>query len=216
MTRILIASLVAALLFVGCGASTEGNVQNASTSVPTSHGQTGAATRTLTVPVGTLIDVRLNDPLGSATSRVGDTFTASTLDDVVVAGEVAIPRGSRISGTVTEAKEAPRGAGNARLTLAFGQLTLPGGYSTRIVASLSERSGSKKGRNAGIIGGSAAGGALLGRILGKDTRGAVVGSIVGGAIGTAVVVSKEGEQVELPSGTVLTIELEQPTPVRSS
>jgi outer membrane lipoprotein SlyB len=78
-----------------------------------------------------------------------------------------------------------------------------------IVAGLSQKSGSKKKRNAAIIGGSAAGGALLGRMIGKDTKGAVVGAIAGGAVGTGVVMSKEGEQVKLPAGTEMTIKLEE-------
>jgi len=110
---------------------------------------------------------------------------------------------------------AKRGAGNASMTLRFERLEPTGSDSVDIVASLSDQSDSKKKRNAAIIGGSAAGGALLGRIMGKDTKGAVVGAVVGGAIGTGVVMSKEGEQVNLPSGTLLDVKLERAIQVQT-
>ncbi|MFQ5701867.1 MAG: hypothetical protein ACE5HU_08505 [Acidobacteriota bacterium] len=168
-----------------------------------------------TLPEGTILEVQLNSRLSSGANRVGDTFMAEVIEDVRGRSGRVIPAGSTIYGTVSEVKKAKRGAGRASLGITFTQIDLPGGFSSPISASLYEESESKKKKNAAIIGGGAAGGAVLGRILGKNTKGAVIGSIVGGAIGTGVVLSKKGEQVELPAGTVLSIRLDEPLKVPS-
>lgn len=165
------------------------------------------------VPAGTTLSLALDAGISSKTAQVGDLFTATVLEPILVEGREVVPAGSKIEGTVTDAQAAKRGAGKARLEMSFDLLTLPDGYHANIVGVFQEVTESKKKRNAQIIGGSAAGGALLGRILGKDTKGAVVGSIVGGAVGTAVVLGKEGEQAKIPADTPFEIRLEEPVEV---
>ena len=168
------------------------------------------------VPAGTILEVQFDQGLSSSGSSVGDDFSVQTTEPVRIGKATVIPAGSTISGNVTHVKAAKRGAGNAQLTLAFREITLPDGYSSPVVATVSSRSESKKKRNAAIIGGGAAGGALLGGLLGHDTKDAVVGSVVGGAIGTGVVMSKEGEQVRIPAGYQTTIRLDAPLKVPAS
>ena len=176
--------------------------------------------RTASVPSGSVLSLALDSGLSSKTALVGDAFSATVVEPVVVDGREVIPAGSKVEGKVTEAIPAKRGAGNAKLAMSFDQLTLPSGYKTNIVGTFQEVTESKKKRNAAIIGGSAAGGALLGRILGKDTKGAVIGAVVAGGIGTAVVMGKEGEQAKLPADTPFEIRLEEavqvPQPVSGS
>lgn len=209
MSRTLISIMTLAVLVValaGCGqggVSQTGETTGGSSQPPASFLRPAM----LEVPAGTDLDLRLQTALSSGTSGVGDDFTATVVDDVVVENRVAIPSGSTVYGSVSGVRAARRGAGNASLSLAFNRLELPDGYSTSISASMHQHSASKKKRNAGIIGGSAAGGALLGRIIGKDTKGAVVGAVVGGGIGTAVVASRPGEQVNLPAGATLSVNL---------
>ena len=216
--RAFIAFITAAMLaLTGCTQSPDGAAQSGTNSQGSLLSAGFGASRAMaTVPQGTFIEIALNSSLNSGGNNVGDDFTARVTEPVVVGDRVVIPAGSTVRGTVQAVTPAKRGAGNASMTLAFQRIDLPGGYSTNMIASLSERSASKKKRNAGIIGGSAAGGALLGRILGKDTKGAVVGSIVGGAIGTGVVLSKEGAQVNLPAGTELAIQLDSSMQVPGS
>lgn len=163
----------------------------------------------VSVPSGSVLNLKLDETLDSKTALTGNTFTATVVEPIVVEERHVIPAGAKVQGTVTEAHAAKRGAGNAKLALSFDVLTLPGGYKTNIVGSIQEASESKKGRNAAIIGGSAAGGAVLGKILGKDTKGAVIGSIIGGGIGTAVVMGQEGEQVQIPAETPFQVRLEE-------
>lgn len=161
------------------------------------------------VPAGTPMQIRLARTLNSGSVSQGSAFSATVVDDVTVDDEVAIPAGATVHGVVSHVRAAKKGAGKAEMTLRFTELELPGGEATSLSATISQQSESQKGRNAAIIGGSAAGGALLGKLIGKDTKDAVVGSIVGGAIGTGVVLSKEGEQVNLPAGTVIAIQLDR-------
>lgn len=167
----------------------------------------------VSVPAGTELTLALDKTLSSETSQVGDSFSATVVEPIVMDGREVIPAGSTILGRILEAAPAKRGAGKATLTLAFGALRLPTGFRTDIVGSFQEVSDSKKKRNAAVIGGSAAGGALLGRILGKDTQGAVIGAIVGGGIGTAILVGREREQAVIPEDTPFGIRLEKPIQV---
>ncbi len=162
----------------------------------------------IVVPQGTELRARLEHPLNSASSYPGEPFVATVTQEVRIQGDMAVPEGALVHGVVKEAEPAVRGGGDALLVLDFQQIELPDGNAAGIRATLTRTTQSRKGRNAAIIGGSAAGGAILGRIIGKDTRGAVVGTIVGGAVGTGIVMAREGEQVNLPDGTLLTIRLE--------
>lgn len=166
------------------------------------------AVQMVEVPAGTVLTLAMDAGVNTKKNVVGDRFTATVLEPISVAGMEAIPAGSKIEGKVTEAIPAKQGAGNAKLSLSFDELSLPSGHRTQITGTFQEISESKKKRNAAIIGGSAAGGALLGRILGKDTKTAVIGTIVGGGIGTAVVMGQKGEQAKLPADTPFEIKLE--------
>ncbi len=214
MIRVILAPAVASLLLAGCGAPAGDGMQTALSPAPDDITAPDTSPSMVWLPTGTRFDVRLDDPLGSETSRDGDTFGMTTLDDVIVEDFTAIPAGSRVTGSVLEAAKAPRGAGNARLTLAFGRLVLPDGRSIEIVGSLSDHLGSAKEHDEAIAGSDTVDRTLIGRILGRDTRGAIGGGREADAPGTAVVVSREGEPVVLPKGTVLTIDLEKPVRVQ--
>jgi hypothetical protein len=209
----LMVCVAAVALLPGCGRVDQADAD----SVQPGTSQFQSAPRTsqpqqahmVSIPAGTELTLALDTGLSSETSHIGDTFSATVVEPIMMDNRDVIPAGSTIEGRVTEATPAKRGAGEARLSFSFGSLRLASGYRTNIVGSFQEVSASKKGRNAAVIGGSAAGGALLGRILGKDTRGAVIGAIVGGGIGTAVLVGREREQAIIPADTPFQIRLEQ-------
>jgi hypothetical protein len=197
-------------LLAACGGVDQAQV--ASTQAGTTQSQRAAptpVTHMVAVPAGTELMLALDTALSSETSQVGDSFSATVVESIVIDNREVIPSGSTIEGRVTDAAPAKKGAGKATLAVSFGTLRLTSGYRTNIVGSFQEVSASKKGRNSAIIGGSAAGGALLGRILGKDTKGAVIGAVVGGGVGTAVVMGTERQQAILPADTPFGIRLEQ-------
>jgi hypothetical protein len=170
----------------------------------------------VTVPVGTAFDVEFLESLASNTSRVGDTFRVRVARDVVVDGEVAIPRGSEVVGEVTEAVPLRKVGGRARLGLKFTDVVLPSGSTVPVEASFVEQGRSETGRDAATIGGGAAGGAVLGRILSRKdrSRGAVIGAILGAAAGAVIASRTPGEEIEISEGTQVTLALDEEVEIR--
>ena len=71
-----------------------------------SHRSVPFATSAATLPVGTLLSVRLADTLTAATSSVGEAFTASLDDPVVLNGNMIVPRGVKFTGRVESIRDA--------------------------------------------------------------------------------------------------------------
>jgi len=165
------------------------------------------------VPAGTTFEVEFTEGLASNASTVGETFRARVIADLRLDGAIAIPAGSEVLGVVTDAVGARRIGGKARLTVEFTDLVLPSGSTLPLHASFLEEGKSRAGRDAATIGGSTAGGALLGRILGNGGRGTILGALVGAAVGTAIASKTAGEEVVIPEGSVISLELVQPLAV---
>ena len=164
----------------------------------------------LVLPEGTEVSVRLEQPLSSRSARVEDRFEATVARPVYVDGRIVIPDGSRVQGTVTEVQRAERPARGGRLNLSFDRLLLDDGSTVDLSARLvqvKEDIGSGDTVKHGAIG--AAIGGILGKVLG-GTKGAIVGVLLGGAGGA---ISSSGDDVELPEGTVFTLQLDRPTTV---
>jgi len=156
----------------------------------------------VTVPAGTQLSVRLNDPLDSERNQVGDTFHGSLSAPVVIDGETVIPSGADVVGRVVEVRSAGRFAGNSVLTLELTSLSM----NTRTYNLQSNqwtRSGKGEGRNTATkIGVGTAAGAILGGLIGGG-RGAAIGAATGAGAGTGVAAAKKGEQIRLEPEAVL-------------
>jgi hypothetical protein len=61
---------------------------------------TTAAAQAVVVPAGTTLTVRLGEKLGSRISKLGQTFSATLDDDVVVDGKTVIAAGASVNGEV--------------------------------------------------------------------------------------------------------------------
>lgn len=163
---------------------------------------------------GMQFDVEIEDSLSSGTNQVGDTFRTELVADVRTAdGTLVAPAGSELWGEVVEVRPLRRVGGQAALGLTLDRLVLPTGESVEIRANLLELGKNKKGDKARIAGAVIAG-AILGSILG-DSEGALVGAAAGAAASTAYVVKSEGREVEIPAGTVVTLEIEEVVTVRT-
>ncbi len=161
---------------------------------------------------GTRVLVRLDEPLSSGTARREDRFDASVLRPVRADGAVAIPAGSRVRGVVKFAEAAARGSRGGQLELDFDTLYLePRRLDLRSRVVSLDQDDSGRDNAAGKAGIGAVLGGVLGGILGGK-KGAIVGIIVGG---TGAVVASKGAEVELPAGTVITIELSHPLTIES-
>lgn len=178
--------------------------------------RSASPTEPVTVPVGTAFDVEFMEGIASNTSRAGDTFRVRVAEDVTVDGRVAIPRGSEVTGVVSEAVPLRKVGGRARLNLKFTDLVLPSGSAVPIDASFVGQGRSETGKDAATIGGAAAGGAILGRVLNKGnrSRGSVIGAIIGAAAGAVIASKSAGEEVVIPEGTVVTLALDGEIDIR--
>ena len=157
------------------------------------------------VPMGTELDVRLEQTLSSDTARVEDRFEATTVVDLLENDRVIIPAGSRVRGVVTSVKDAGRVNRRGELQLSFDQITVNGrNFPLRATVTEALEAGGYRD-DAEKIGAGAAVGAILGGILG-GVKGAITGILIGGG---GVVAATEGQDVELPSGTILRMRLDQ-------
>jgi hypothetical protein len=190
-----------------------GSLPAAATSTTASSSSTStastASTRpagTVEIPVGTEMDVRLQNALNSGTNQVEDRFEATTLVDVGVNSRVVIPAGSVMRGVVTQVEPATRTNRTARMTVSFDQVTVNGqAYAIRGTVSEAIEGSGIKGETARI--GTGAGvGAVIGGLLG-GFKGALAGILIGGG---GTIAATEGKEVQIPQGSVLRVRLDSP------
>lgn len=183
---------------------TNANYPTGSTA-PRQSGSTRSSAGPGVVPVGTELDVRLEQTLSSDTASVEDRFDATTVVDLRENGRVLVPAGSRVRGVITGVKNAGRVERKGELQLSFDQITINGrtvpirGTVTEALEAGGYRDDAEK------IGAGAAVGAILGGILG-GVKGAITGILIGGG---GVVAATEGQDVTLASGTILRMRLDQ-------
>jgi len=167
-----------------------------------------------TLAAGTELQVALDTAVSSATSKVGDSVRAHLTQPLVIDGATAIPEGSSVVGTVTEAVPVKKIGGAASVGVRFDAVELPG-QTVVIDASIQQKAKSETGKDAGTIAGATVGGAILGRVLSKHdkTKGTIIGAVVGGAAGTGAAVATKGKEVEFAPGTPFVLKLEDATNV---
>ena len=162
------------------------------------------------VPVGQLMDVRLQTALSSATATREQRFEATTAVDLMQGSDVLIPAGSTVRGIVSSVDKAGNIDRTGRLTLAFDQIVVNGReYPLRAMATEVYESGGirDEGRTVGTAG---AVGAIVGGILG-GLKGALLGAVVGTG---GVIAATEGSDIDLPQGTIVRIRLDAPLELR--
>lgn len=166
----------------------------------------------VTIPSGTRIVVRTIDPIDSDKNRVGDRFTA-TLDQALYVNDLMVaPRGADVYGRLEEVKQTGQLAGRSELRLALTGMTI-NGQTVQLSTSDYQLAGKSRGADtAKKVGGGAALGAIIGAVAGGG-KGAAIGAGVGAGAGTAVQVVTHGDQVHVPSETVLEFTLNQPVTV---
>ena len=171
--------------------------------------------RVVTLPAGSTLPVRVTQTLDSATAQVGDTFSAAVATDIVQDGMLLISRGSTVTGRVSEVHEAAHFKGSALLTV---ELTNVNARGEHIAVSTQPYSVEGKGRGSNTAvktGVGAAAGAVLGGIFGGG-KGAAIGAAAGGGTGAAVNGVTRGQQVQIPSETVVRFVTTNSLAVRTS
>ena len=178
-----------------------------------------AVPTTTTLASGTHFDLAAGDTISSRTAKVGDAFSSRVVEDVKnAAGQVVIPAGSVVNGTITAVKPAPDPATPGTLTLALSSVTVRG-TNYPMEASIDSLETVHKGRaintrDAAKVGAGAAAGAILGRVIGGNRKGTIIGGVVGGAVGAGVAANTKDSDIVLPAGAHILVTLTKALTVR--
>lgn len=162
----------------------------------------------VTLPAGTVVEVRLDSALSSTRNEPGDRFEAVLDSDLAVDGKIVASRGSRVIGKLPQVVPSGRVEGRAHMSLALaeieiGEKTYPIETNTIVI----EAEGTA-GRDAKAVGGAAGLGALIGGLAGGK-KGAAIGAAVGGGGATAAVLVTKGKEVELEPEQKFSFRLEK-------
>ena len=181
------------------------------------------------VPAGATVTAMVTTPISSADMKKGEAVTMSLGNDFYYNGKIVAPAGSIVSGTVIEASKAKRGSMNGKLCIRFNMLTTPYGVQIPISAVIKTEdstgllvggtkmdvtkeytkdlaAGAAVGALSGLVFGSLASGDKLG-------RGVALGTAVGAGGGLAKSVWDKGNDVDIPSGASIELQLTQPMAV---
>jgi peptidoglycan hydrolase-like protein with peptidoglycan-binding domain len=162
----------------------------------------------LILPEGTVIVVRTTSPLQSATARTGQTFETVVIDTVRVDDYTVIPAGSRIRGVMSFVQPASRNRAGV-IEVSFDRLAMPDGSELPMVGKLTSMNAEERRQidndpNARVvlIGGRGIAGAGSERDP-ASTILVALGNLLSGS-----------SNVNMPSGTALAVQLEQPLTLR--
>lgn len=163
----------------------------------------------VTVPAGTRILIRMADSVDSGKQKAGYRFTASLETNLQVDDVVVAPRGTTVYGRLMNAESAGRMAGGAKLTLELTDIVINGTAYPLVTSSYQLRSQGKGEKTTRRVLGGTGLGALIGGIAGGGT-GAAIGALSGAAVGTTAAAATSGQQVSVPSESLLEFRLGQP------
>lgn len=180
---------------------------------------------TVEVPSGTSIPLVLHNGISTHSAKVGDPVYFETLFPIMIAGRVAIPAGSYVSGEVTESKRPGRVKGRGELMIKLNTLILTNGYMVNLNAvprsagtggrETVDNEGkvigdSDKASDVGTVAKTTAAGAGIGGLATQGAKGVGIGAGVGAAAGLMAVLLTRGPDAELPRGTTVDVTLNRP------
>ncbi len=168
----------------------------------------------LTVPAGSVFIVRTATPLQSSTAQVGQTFGTFVTDTIRLDNYTVIPAGSRIRGTISYAKPATRQESGV-IQVDFNQLILPDGTTYPIVAKLTSTDPTERQQidaspdpRVVLVGGRGGIGAAIAGAGSANSAPSGILAALGGLLST-------GSNVNVPAGTRLAVQLEEPLSLRA-
>jgi hypothetical protein len=184
---------------------------------------TTLAAQTLSLPAGTGVKMKLETPISTRTTKVGDSFAGRVTEPVMIENKVVVPVGAAIEGHVAKISEPRRIKGVPEIDLRPDLLTMPNGNKyniSAVVVDTDKGSGTRVTDEGKIKGKGATGsdkkeiaigaGAGLGvGALAGGGKGAVIGATVGASVTVAHWLTKH-HSAELPAGSEITMELSRP------
>jgi hypothetical protein len=179
--------------------------------------------RISSIPQGTMMMVKFNQPINTTASKMGDSITAVIDSDVYIDNQIVIPMGSSVEGSIMGLNPSGRMGRSGSVQMLFSAIRLPNGYvypmkahvvtddNTGVIRGDSNQAQVLKG--VGIAAGGAAAGTLLGTatgsLMGSAGGGAMFGLATGAIAGIGYALLREGKPVSIPSNARMSIVLDQ-------
>lgn len=160
-------------------------------------------------PSGTQLVVRMIDGVDSRKDAAGQTYRATLEDPLQVDGREVLRKGTDVKIRMIDLKKSGKISGRTTLTLDLVSIRYKDRWLQADAADVQESSGSRGKKSALVVGGVAALGAVIGGLAGGG-KGAAVGAASGAGAGGAIQVLTKGEQVKVPSESVLRFTLDKP------
>jgi hypothetical protein len=171
--------------------------------------------QTVTLPSGTVIPIRMTDTLDSGKTQPNTVFHGSLAGDLIMDGMVVARSGAAVTGRVIIAKDATHFSGSSELSIELTRIDTVD-HPVDVVTDAYDKKGAGRGKNTALkTGGGAAVGAVLGGLLGGG-KGAAIGAASGGGLGAGVNGVTKGQQVQIPTETLVTFHLQSPISVTTS
>ncbi len=169
--------------------------------------EVATASPSVTIPAGTRISVRTIDSIDSTKNQVGYRFQASLEEPLWVDGNMVVPKDADVYGRLEESKETGTFTGRSELKLELTGIVVHG-QTVPLVTGEYEVSGKSKGESTAkrTVGGAAIG-SIIGALSGGG-KGAAIGAGTGTGVGAGSEIITEGDQVKIPSETLLDFTLQ--------
>lgn len=161
------------------------------------------------IPAGTSLLVRVANGITTKTAEAGQSFTGSLAHSVAVHGDVVIPSGAGVSGTIVDSKSPGKFKGEGVLAITVNSVSIHGVPYNVSTSTYSQSVKGKGKRTAVMAGGGTGAGALIGGLAGGG-KGALIGGLVGAGAGTAGAAFTGNKDVEIPAETAITFRLTAP------
>ena len=194
--------------FAAQGASPSVPSKQSNVPSPMEENEVTKSSSSVTIPAGTRISVRTIDSIDSTENRVGYRFQASLEEPLSVDDNVVVPKGADVYGRLAGSKETGTFTGRSELKLELTGIVVHG-QTVPLVTGEYEVSGKSKGESTAkrTVGGAAIGG-IIGALAGGG-KGAAIGAGTGAGVGAVSEIITKGDQVKIPSETLLDFSLQQ-------
>ncbi|WP_087505521.1 hypothetical protein [Neiella marina] len=160
-----------------------------------------AAQQSMAIPAGTQLMVRMNDSINTRANSTGQRFTG-VLEANLMAGDLVIAeRGTTVYGRITELTKAGRMAGSASMSIELTELLIDNQMVAIVTETLSAQGNNTAKSSAGRTARSAAIGGLIDGSSGAKT---------GAKVGLGASLLTQGNDIELPKGTLVDFTLRAP------
>jgi hypothetical protein len=164
-----------------------------------------APKKSVTVPAGTQINVRLTQAIDADTSQTGQLFKSVVDDPVMIGGNIVIPRGAIAMLQAAKVEQSGKMKGSDKISLKINAIKF-GGMVYEVASSYAEAESKGEGKEtAKKVGGGAGLGMLVGGLAGGG-KGVAIGAAVGAAGGAAIAAGGE-QHLKIPAETRLQFQL---------